>query len=889
MSELRDQFRKSIEVKEDKTKTFLGYLGDGNGVVVVPDRNNFVWVTMSDGMVTQAYNSTVPPILNLPVVCGYDPRQKKGKLLCVLTVRNIDRVTQASTTQPLLTKHHASHEYLNTNDGTDVVWVELRQFVPLRPSIVAPYGIKIKRAVLQINGTWKQVGGVTVSLNNYIPTTQNPNLSGSQILSRYTVVSIDKVSGSPVVTGGSLVPLPTLALTDIPAYPEGNYPVCAVRMYHYQTQFYEAATMTDLIDLRFSAMTTATSGVTLPQSTTPVSDYYLTGYDAVSGSFSMAYVVSGSGGTSGSQVVPQSHTPVAGFYLTGYDAVSGSFASGSVVSGSSADTSTHNDLGGLQGGSADERYHLTETEHTIATQAAGSGTNGYLLADDWSKFNTASAGSGAWYLSELLDVGVGDQADGDALIWYDITDKWGSDKRRFAFDADFETGWSISGSASSSGGGDQLLFNGTPNGHANTFYAHLIPNIRYRVDIDVAQIDNGEIEILIGGTAATPNIIAPEVYSYIGYVTVTAEDGSIVIQVASGSPTGSITNFRVAPAYYYPGADIPGIPDSHAPVANYYLTGYDATSGSFSSGMVVGGSGTSGSQVVPISHVPVANFYLTGYDANSGSWTSGSVTGGTSGSYITDHTELTSIGTLTHDEIDSALALLAFTSGSNTGDQVVPDDHTPIENFYLTGYDKASGSFSSGSVVTQSSGSGGLEDAPIDGLTYGRNSGSWVEVVSGSSTSGSGVEEAPIDGKQYGRQDGAWTEIISGSGGGTSGSNTDGTIVFGWNAGTSTITASDQEIYLPFAGTIESWTILSDKTASVSIDLWVDTYANYPPTVDDTICGSNYVALSSANKNTDSTLTDWEKTFSAGDIMKAHINSIALASRLTLVIKYEKG
>jgi len=146
------------------------------------------------------------------------------------------------------------------------------------------------------------------------------------------------------------------------------------------------------------------------------------------------------------------------------------------------------------------------------------------------------------------------------------------------------------------------------------------------------------------------------------------------------------------------------VPIDHPPVENFYLTGYNATSGSFASGSVIGGSSVGGSQVVPLTHEAVSNFYLTGYDAISGSFTSGSVASSGSGG-VTDHTELTSIGTTTHEDIDTALTRLLYTSGSNTGDQIVAGDHAPVEDFYLTGYDSASGSFSSGSVAP-SSGSG---------------------------------------------------------------------------------------------------------------------------------------------------------------------------------------
>lgn len=159
--------------------------------------------------------------------------------------------------------------------------------------------------------------------------------------------------------------------------------------------------------------------------------------------------------------------------------------------------------------------------------------------------------------------------------------------------------------------------------------------------------------------------------------------------------------------------------------------GYVATadgSGGVTWEAVAAGSGASGSQVVPIAHAPVNDFYLTGYDAVSGSFSSGSVTGGASGS------------------------------------QIVPIAHTPVTNFYLTGYDDTSGSFSSGSVVGGTSGSGGLEDAPSDGTTYGRNSGSWVEVQSSGSsgaTALSQLTDVSISGSQINGQALVWN---SGSG-----------------------------------------------------------------------------------------------------------------------------
>ena len=47
----------------------------------------------------------------------------------------------------------------------------------------------------------------------------------------------------------------------------------------------------------------------------------------------------------------------------------------------------HNNLSGLQGGSAEEFFHLSNAQYTIATQAASSTTDGYLTSGDWTTFS----------------------------------------------------------------------------------------------------------------------------------------------------------------------------------------------------------------------------------------------------------------------------------------------------------------------------------------------------------------------------------------------------------------------------------------------------------------------------------------------------------------------
>lgn len=93
------------------------------------------------------------------------------------------------------------------------------------------------------------------------------------------------------------------------------------------------------------------------------------------------------------------------------------------------------------------------------------------------------------------------------------------------------------------------------------------------------------------------------------------------------------------------------------------------------------------------------------------------------------------------------------------------------------------------------------------------------------------------------------------------------------------------DIEIPFACTINSWTILSDQTGSIVVDVWKDTYANFPPTVADTITGSEKPTLSSANKNQDLSLSSWTTSISAGDILRFNVDSVTTVQRVTVAIK----
>jgi len=93
------------------------------------------------------------------------------------------------------------------------------------------------------------------------------------------------------------------------------------------------------------------------------------------------------------------------------------------------------------------------------------------------------------------------------------------------------------------------------------------------------------------------------------------------------------------------------------------------------------------------------------------------------------------------------------------------------------------------------------------------------------------------------------------------------------------------DIEVSIACTITQVTLLADQAGSIVIDIWKDTYANYPPTVADTITASAKPTLSSATKSQDSTLTGWTTSVAAGSILRLNVDSASTVTRVTISLK----
>jgi hypothetical protein len=108
------------------------------------------------------------------------------------------------------------------------------------------------------------------------------------------------------------------------------------------------------------------------------------------------------------------------------------------------------------------------------------------------------------------------------------------------------------------------------------------------------------------------------------------------------------------------------------------------------------------------------------------------------------------------------------------------------------------------------------------------------------------------------------------------------------NDGAALTTGIKGDVLIPFNATITEWSLLADQTGSVVVDIWKDTYGNYPPTSGDSITGSAKPTITSSNKGQSSTLTGWTTTINAGETLRFNLDSVSTIQRLSINIKISR-
>lgn len=107
-----------------------------------------------------------------------------------------------------------------------------------------------------------------------------------------------------------------------------------------------------------------------------------------------------------------------------------------------------------------------------------------------------------------------------------------------------------------------------------------------------------------------------------------------------------------------------------------------------------------------------------------------------------------------------------------------------------------------------------------------------------------------------------------------------GTTIDGGGAAIAVGVAGD--IIVPFNCTILGVVLLADQAGNAVVDLWKNIYANYPPTVADTITAAAKPTLINAVKSQDDVLTGWSRDMNKGDILRVNVDSVAAITWLII-------
>jgi hypothetical protein len=92
------------------------------------------------------------------------------------------------------------------------------------------------------------------------------------------------------------------------------------------------------------------------------------------------------------------------------------------------------------------------------------------------------------------------------------------------------------------------------------------------------------------------------------------------------------------------------------------------------------------------------------------------------------------------------------------------------------------------------------------------------------------------------------------------------------------------QLYIPFPCVISAVTLLADQTGSISVDIWKTPLATYPPNSGNTICGTDFPTISSAQSSQDTTLTGWTTAINPGDTLMYNVQSVTNIQRVTIVL-----
>lgn len=134
---------------------------------------------------------------------------------------------------------------------------------------------------------------------------------------------------------------------------------------------------------------------------------------------------------------------------------------------------------------------------------------------------------------------------------------------------------------------------------------------------------------------------------------------------------------------------------------------------------------------------------------------------------------------------------------------------------------------------------------------------------------------APSDGQvlKWSAASTAWEPAADATGGG-GGAATTGIIGFTLHGGGSALsTGLKGWVPVPRGGTVSKWEVVADQAGDLVVDIWADSFANFPPTDLDSITGTDLPTLSGAATGASTALTGWTPALTAGDWLAFNVDS----------------
>lgn len=222
------QFRATL--KSLLPTRYIGWTGWADGTVVNASYPNFIRVTLPNKEEVEAWNDGIPSVAGMQVDLYTDPDYPG-----LLRARQPTLSFAKNFPYVCINFHKDNHTW----PGPDTVAVELRQFMPLHPSVNG-FVLTVRAGWVESTDGLKFFASESVDLSSYKPA------SGA----RYVLVSIGD-DGLLTITSGTVKDLYSLVIGDIPERPLGHKRICAVRLHIGQAYIKDEKQNPDLLDLRF--------------------------------------------------------------------------------------------------------------------------------------------------------------------------------------------------------------------------------------------------------------------------------------------------------------------------------------------------------------------------------------------------------------------------------------------------------------------------------------------------------------------------------------------------------------------------------------------------------------------------------------------------------------